>query len=73
MNDCHPCIRSILSPIYPAGHRRAGWGVESRYGSMQVRGAGRAIRLASKQRATPHPALRATFPSKLEKGCAPAT
>src|SRR5208283_2607038 len=48
--------------------RSGGWGAESRYGSMQVRGDGRAIRLGPKQRATPHPALRATFPSKLGKG-----
>ena len=37
---------------------------------MQVCGDGRAIRLGSTQRATPHPALRATFPSKLGKGSA---
>src|SRR5208337_694303 len=48
--------------------RRGGWGAESRSGSMQVRGAGRAMRQALKRRATPHPALRATFPSKLGKG-----
>ncbi len=35
---------------------------------MQVRGGGRAIRLRLRQRAIPHPALRATFPSKLGKG-----
>ena len=35
---------------------------------MRVRGDGRAIRLASKQRATPHPALRATFPSRAGEG-----
>ena len=49
---------------------KAGWGVESRYGPTKVRGDVRAIRLGSNQRATPHPALRATFPSKLGKGSA---
>ena len=37
---------------------------------MQVCGDGRAIRPGPKQRTTPHPALRATFPSKLGKGSA---
>ena len=36
--------------------RSGGWGAESSYGSMQVCGDGRAIRLGPKQRATPHPA-----------------
>ncbi len=68
--------------IEPAGGRRAppsprsgegvaegdGWGVESRALGPQVRGNVRASRLASQRRATPHPALRATFPSKLGKG-----
>src|SRR5271166_4540274 len=49
---------------------KAGWGAESRYGPTKVRGDVRAIRLGSNQRATPHPALRATFPSKLGKGSA---
>ena len=31
------------------------------------------MRLRLMQRATPHPALRATFPSELGKGCALAT
>ena len=35
---------------------------------MEVRTDGRAIRLASKQRAPPHPALRATFPSRAGEG-----
>jgi hypothetical protein len=35
---------------------------------MQARSDGRAIRPASKQRATPHPALRATFPSRAGEG-----
>src|SRR5271165_139197 len=48
--------------------RSGGWGAESRSGSMQVRSDGRAIRLASKQRAAPHPALRATFPSRAGEG-----
>ena len=46
---------------------KAGWGAESRYGTLHVRADGRAIRLGLKQRATPHPALRATFPSELGK------
>ena len=48
--------------------RSAGWGVESRSGSLPARSDGRAIRLPSKQRATPHPALRATFPSRAGEG-----
>ena len=62
--------------------RSGGWGAESRYGSMQVCGDGRAIRPGPKQRTTPHPApwpverrasrrpMATTFPSKLGKGSA---
>jgi hypothetical protein len=47
---------------------KAGWGAESRYSPTKVRGDGPAIRVGVRQRATPHPALRAPFPSKLGKG-----
>ena len=36
--------------------------------ALQVGGEGGAMRLRSKKRAAPHPALRATFPSELGKG-----
>jgi hypothetical protein len=49
---------------------KAGSGAESRCATAEVRADVGAIRLESKQRATPHPALRATFPSKLEKDTA---
>ena len=62
---CRPLLRE-------AGKvpRRGGWGVETRYAPTLVRADGRASRLGLKKRAIPHPALRATFPSKLGKGCA---
>ncbi len=78
-----PRERKSFSPEYQAvgrpfstkwGRCRAkpdGWGVESRNTSSKVRSYGRAIVRASKRRAVPHPALRATFPSKLGKGSAP--
>ena len=62
MPACAPLLRGAGKVA-----RRAGWGAESRSGSIRVRSAGRAIRLALK-RATPHPALRATFPSKAGEG-----
>ena len=58
MPACAPLLRGAGKVA-----RRGGWGVESRSGSIRVRSAGRAIRLALK-RATPHPALRATFPQQ---------
>src|SRR5271166_4641362 len=48
----HPLLREAGKVA-----RSAGWGAESRDGSMSVRGDGRASRLALKQRATPHPAF----------------
>ena len=47
---------------------QAGWGAESRYGPTKVRDDDRVSRLGPKRWAAPHPALRATFPSKLGKG-----
>ena len=58
-----PSPRSGEGGRRPDGVRKAGMG------PTQVRGDHRAIRPRSKQRATPHPALRATFPSELGKGC----
>ena len=62
--------------------RRAGWGAENWAGSMEVRRGVRAVRSASRQRATPHPTpiarpegrasfrtpYGATFPSKAGEG-----
>ena len=50
--------------------RSAGWSVASRteLSDRTVGGAGRANRPAPLQRSTPHPALRATFPSKAGEG-----
>jgi hypothetical protein len=45
-----------------------GWGVDSRIATAKVRGAARAIVAAPKRRPTPHPALRATFPSRAWEG-----
>jgi hypothetical protein len=53
------------------GWPKAGWGAEGRHGPMKVRNDGRSIRLGPKQRTTPHPALRATFPSKWGRGALP--
>ena len=52
----------------PGVARSAGWGVESRTASSKVRCDVGAILPASKQRAIPHPALRAAFPGKAGEG-----
>src|SRR5574337_1822996 len=45
-----------------------GWGMASRFAKLGVRGAVHATLAPPKTRPTPHPALRATFPSRTGEG-----
>jgi hypothetical protein len=65
-----PALRRARPLLREAGKvaRRAGWGAESRDGLTKVGNDARAIRPKLLLWPTPHPALRATFPSGAGEG-----